>query len=153
MPSNIATFSPSKRNSNSFATWLPGPLSGRDCSDSQLPVCRLPEIRFVWVVEIGPEITEHWRHRIEAVVGDRHRLRVAQLGKRLHIEAIIALLVVGLRCCEVGLVGLGFAGQDTDVGIVATLGQVVANLELVFPKITSATLRIRTLTTFSRRTS
>src|SRR5216684_2527378 len=72
-------------------TGLPGPLGGRDCSDSQLPVCRLPEIRLVWVVEIGLEVTEHRRHRIEPVVGTRHGLRVAQLRERLHIEPICDL--------------------------------------------------------------
>src|SRR6266705_3431799 len=99
---------------------------------SQLPVFCLPEIRLVWVVEIGLEVAEHWRHRIEPVVGNRHGLRVAQLRKRLHIEPIIALLVVGLRLDEIGPVGLSFARQETDVRIVAGFGKVIANLELVF---------------------
>src|SRR5258707_48529 len=41
-------------------------------------------------------------------------------------------LVVGLRCSEVGPVGLGLARQETDVRIVAGFGKVIANLELVF---------------------
>jgi len=101
-------------------------------SRSQLPICCLPEIGLVWVVEIGLEVAEHRRHRIEPVVSNRHGLRVAQLRKCLHIETIIALLVVGLRRCEIGSVGLGFARQKTDVGIVAGFGQVVTHFELVF---------------------
>jgi hypothetical protein len=102
-------------------------------SCSQLPVCCLPKIRLVWVVKIGLEVAKHRWHRIEPVVGNRrHGLRVAQLRKRLRIEAITVLLVVGLRRCEIGLVGLGFAGQETDMGIVAGFGQAVPNFELVF---------------------
>src|SRR5713226_2144950 len=62
----------------------------------KLSLSKLPKIRFIWVVIIGFQIAEHRRHRIETVVGNRHRLRVAQLCERLRIEAIIALLVVGL---------------------------------------------------------
>ncbi len=114
--------------------WLlsvPGTRHSSPCS--QLPVCCLSEIRLVWVVEIGLQVAKHRRHRIEPVVGNRHRLRVAQLRECLHIKPIIALLVVGLRCCEIGPVGLSFARQETDVGVVASFGKVIANLELVFP--------------------
>jgi len=47
-------------------------------SGSQFPVCRLPEIRLVWVIEIGLEVAEH---RGIGLSRRRHRhgLRVAQL--------------------------------------------------------------------------
>jgi hypothetical protein len=52
------------------------------------------KIRLVGVVEIGLEVTEHRRQWIEPVVGNRDRLRIAQLRECFHIEAIVALLLV-----------------------------------------------------------
>ena len=53
---------------------------------SQLPVFRLPEIRLVWVVEIGLEVAEHRRHRIEPVVGPRFAWVILSLTGVLSLQ-------------------------------------------------------------------
>ena len=93
---------------------------------------QLLEIAFVWVVEIGLEIAKARWHWVEAVVGDYDGLSVLQLGERFHVEAVVGLGVEALRGGDVGLVEDSLAGEKTDLRVVAALGNVIADLELVF---------------------
>ena len=101
---------------------------------SSPPVIRdLLEIGFVGVVEVGLQVAECRRHGIEAVVGDGNGLRVLEFGEGLHVETEVGVGVVALRGGNVGLVRDGLAGEQADTRVVAALGKVVADLELVFP--------------------
>ena len=57
--------------------------------------------------------------------------RVSQFREGLHVEAIIPLGAVALRCGDVCAVGKRLAGEQAYAGIVAALRKVVADLELV----------------------
>ena len=54
------------------------------------------EVRAVHIVVVGLQVAEHRRHRIQAVVGDGHRLGVLEFRERLHVEAEVAVGVVAL---------------------------------------------------------
>src|SRR5580698_1148948 len=99
---------------------------------SEFSVCELPEVGFVRVVKVRLQITKHRWHGIRAVIRDSHGLRVAEFREGLHVKAKINLRVVALRCRNVGLVRERFSCEQADSGVMAALGKVVANLELVF---------------------
>jgi len=61
-----------------------------------------------------------------------HGLRVAEFREGLHVEPKIDLRVVALRGRNVGLVRERFSCEQADSGVVPTLREVVANLQLIF---------------------
>src|SRR5713101_8306071 len=83
---------------------------------SKFSISQLPEIRLVHVVEVRFQVHESRGQRIESVVGEYHGLRVFHFREGLEVEAEVALRVVALGSCDVGLVRDGFAGPETDTG-------------------------------------
>src|ERR1700733_4846275 len=99
---------------------------------SEFSVCELPEVGFVRVVKVRLQITEHRWHRIGAVIGDSHGLRVAEFREGLHVEPKIDLCVVAFRGRNVRLVRQRLSCEQAYTSVVPTLGEVVTHLELVF---------------------
>src|SRR6185437_6858040 len=97
-----------------------------------LSCCDLFEIRLVRVGVIGLDIAECRRHWFEAVVCDHDGLRVLEFRERLNLETKVGLRVVALRGGDIRSVRDGVAGEETDAGVVPALGEVVADLELIF---------------------
>src|SRR5260370_13998264 len=97
----------------------------------EFSIGELPEVGFVRVVVVRLQVAKHRWHRVGAVVGDGYGLRVAQFRESLHVEAKISVGVVALGGRDVGLVGERFSSEQANSCIVATLGKVVADLELV----------------------
>jgi len=90
-----------------------------------LSIGKLAKVGVIYVVEIGFQIAEHRRERIEPVVSKGDRLGVAQFGERFHVEPVIPLLAVGLGRADVGLVGEGLAGEIADARILSAFRNVV----------------------------
>src|SRR6516165_2450975 len=98
---------------------------------SEFSVGQLPEVGFIGIVVVGLQITEHWWHRIGAIVSDRYRLRVWQLREGFHVKAKVRVGVVAFRGRDIRFMRECFSGEQTDSGVLAALGEVVADLELV----------------------
>src|SRR5437879_5096242 len=98
---------------------------------SQCSFRNLIEVGFVRIVVVGLQVAEHRRLRIRSVIRNGYGLPVSQLHKGLHVEAIIRLGAVGLRCGDVCAVGKRLAGEQAYTGIVAALRKVVANFESI----------------------
>src|SRR6516225_3038117 len=96
---------------------------------SELSSRKLFKVGKVWVVEIGLEVTECRRNGIKPVIGKHDGLRILEFRERLHVESIVGVRAVGLRSGEVRTMGNRLACQQADMGIVATLGEVVAGFE------------------------
>src|SRR6266851_5782822 len=110
-----------------------GPFTITSLIESSRMRCSMgfKKVRIVGIVIVRLQVAKHRWRRVESVIGNHHRLGVAQLHEGLHVEAIVALGVVTLRGDEVGLVGESLAGEPTDLGIVTAFGQAVADFELV----------------------
>src|SRR6266403_2129330 len=94
----------------------------------QFSVRKLPEIGFVYVVEVGLEVAKHRRHRVRAVIGDGYGLRVTQFHEGLRVEAEIVVRAVALGCRDIRLLRERLAGEEADVCVMATFRKVVAGL-------------------------
>src|ERR1700722_6581366 len=98
----------------------------------ELSFGELYKVRIVGVVVVGLEVAKHRWRGIDSVVGQDHRLSVAQLHKSLDIEPVVAVRVVTLRSNDVRFVRERLAGEPTGLGVVPALVQAIADLELVF---------------------
>src|ERR1700733_2338122 len=99
---------------------------------SEFSVRDLSEVRFVWIVVIGLEVAESWRHRIESVIRNGDGLGVLEFCECLGVESEVDLTVITLRGADVGFVGKRFSREPTDTGVVPAFRNVVTDLQLVF---------------------
>src|SRR6267154_2333672 len=99
---------------------------------SELSSVELFEIRKVRVVEVGLEVAESGRKRIQPVIGHDDGLGVLKFGEGFHVKTVVGVGAVGLRCGEVGAMGHGPPCKQADVRIITALRKVVAGLEAVF---------------------
>ena len=69
---------------------------------------------------------------IQSVVGQNNCLRVLEFRKHFWLEDEIALHAIPFASADAGAVRGGAPGEDTHAGILAVLGEVVVELELLF---------------------
>ena len=98
---------------------------------SEFSIGELPEVGFVRVVVVRLQVAKHRRHRVGAVVGNDYGLGVAQFREGLHVEAKIGVGVVALGGVMLALWERAFPVSKLTSCIVAALGKVVADFELV----------------------
>src|SRR6266480_3876217 len=94
----------------------------------QFSVRKLPDIGFVYVVEVGREVAKHRRHRVRTVIGDSYGLRVTQFHEGFCVEAEIVMWAVALGCHDIRLLRERLAGEEADVCVMTAFRKVVAGL-------------------------
>lgn len=97
-----------------------------------MSVRKLAKVRFIYIVQVRLQITEHRRQRVEPVVSQSDGLCILQFREGLHIEPVVPLLAVRFGSTDVGLVSQRFAGQIADSRIVAAFRDVVIDAPLFF---------------------
>src|SRR5882762_5785014 len=112
--------------------WVLGKEGSFRIHSSELSLRELLEVGFADVRVVGLEVTKGRGHRIEAVIGEYHRLRVLQLGECFHVEPEVRAWVVTLGGGDVRTMRNGLPGQKADAGIVPAFRKAVADLELIF---------------------
>src|ERR1700686_1748077 len=97
----------------------------------QFPSGNLRKIGFVWVVVVGLQVAEHRGLGIRSVVGKGDSLRIPQFHEGLHVEPKVGLAAVAFGRGDIRPLRKGFASKQAYTGVMAALGQVVADLKPV----------------------